>query len=222
MSISRKSCLFFVIVMGSFLLSACFSTSTPVEKMYDVLENVVSTENIFKEQQEPLVKLEKQEKEIYDKIISIGMKEFDEIIRLSDQAIDIVDKRKDHMNKEQESIAASQKEFNKVQQLINEIEEDALKEKAQNLFDTMTERYEIHDALYQKYLEGVKLDKELYLMFKNEDLQLEQLDDQITKINETYAEILKKNEDFNEKTKEYNESKLSFYKESGLKVDSKH
>ncbi len=208
--------------MGSFLLSACFSTSTPVEKMYDVLENVVSTENIFKEQQEPLVKLEKQEKEIYDKIISIGMKEFDEIIRLSDQAIDIVDKRKDHMNKEQESIAASQKEFNKVQQLINEIEEDALKEKAQNLFDTMTERYEIHDALYQKYLEGVKLDKELYLMFKNEDLQLEQLDDQITKINETYAEILKKNEDFNEKTKEYNESKLSFYKESGLKVDSKH
>lgn len=190
--------------------------------MYDVLENVVSTENIFKEQQEPLVKLEKQEKEIYDKIISIGMKEFDEIIRLSDQAIDIVDKRKDHMNKEQESIAASQKEFNKVQQLINEIEEDALKEKAQNLFDTMTERYEIHDALYQKYLEGVKLDKELYLMFKNEDLQLEQLDDQITKINETYAEILKKNEDFNEKTKEYNESKLSFYKESGLKVDSKH
>lgn len=207
--------------MGSLLLSACFSKSTPVEKMYDVLENVVSTENIFKEQQKPLVELEKQEKEIYDKIISLGMKELDEIIRLSDQAIDIVDKRKDHMNKEQESITASQKEFNKARQLINEIEEAALKEKAQNLYDTMTERYKIHDELYQKYLEGVKLDKELYLMFKNEDLHLEQLDAQITKINGIYAEILEKNEEFNEKTKEYNDAKLSFYKESGLKIDSK-
>lgn len=207
--------------MGSLLLSACFSKSTPVEKMYVVLENVVSTENVFKEQQEPLVELEKQEKEIYDKIISLGMEDFDEIIRLSDQAIDIVDKRKDHMHKEQESIAASQKEFNKARPLINEIEEGALKENAQNLYDTMTERYKIHDELYQKYLEGVKLDKELYLMFKNEDLQLEQLDAQITKINGIYAEILKKNEDFNEKTKEYNDAKLSFYKESGLKIDSK-
>ncbi len=207
--------------MGSLVLSGCFNKSTPVEKIYDVLEKVVSTENVFKEQQEPLVELEKQEKEIYDKIISLGMKEFDEINRLSDQAIAIVDKRKDHMNKEQESIAASQKEFKKALPLINEIEEAALKEKAQTLYDTMTERYKIHDELYQQYLEGVKLDKELYLMFKKEDLQLEQLDAQITKINEIYAKILKENEEFNKKTKEYNEAKLSFYKESGLKIDSK-
>ncbi|WP_235822681.1 YkyA family protein [Cytobacillus massiliigabonensis] len=221
MLFSRKSCLIFVIAMGSLVLSGCFNKSTPVEKIYDVLEKVVSTENVFKEQQEPLVELEKQEKEIYDKIISLGMKEFDEINRLSDQAIAIVDKRKDHMNKEQESIAASQKEFKKALPLINEIEEAALKEKAQTLYDTMTERYKIHDELYQQYLEGVKLDKELYLMFKKEDLQLEQLDAQITKINEIYAKILKENEEFNKKTKEYNEAKLSFYKESGLKIDSK-
>ncbi|KOP83934.1 hypothetical protein AN957_10325 [Cytobacillus solani] len=207
--------------MGILLLSGCFNKLTPVEKIYNVLEKVVSTENVFKEQQEPLVELEQQEKEIYDKIISLGMKEVNEINRLSDQATAIVDKRRDHMNKEQQSIAASQKEFNKILPLINEIEESALKEKAEKLYDTMTERYKIHDELYQHYLEGVKLDKELYLMFKKEDLQLEQLDTQITKINEIYAKILEENEEFNKKTKEYNDAKLSFYKESGLKIETK-
>ncbi|WP_232426290.1 YkyA family protein [Cytobacillus praedii] len=221
MSISRKSCLFFVIIMGIFLLSGCFNKSTPVDKIYDVLEKVVSTEDVFKDQQEPLIELEKQEKEIYDKIISLGMKEVNEINRLSDQAIAIVDKRKDHMNKEQESIADSQKEFNKTLPLINEIEETALKAKAQKLYDSMTERYKIHDELYKHYLEGVKLDRELYLMFKKEDLQLEQLDAQITKINEIYAEIIEENKEFNDKTKEYNDAKLSFYKESGLKIKTK-
>lgn len=221
MSILRKGCFFFVVAMGILLLSGCFNKLTPVEKIYNVLEKVVSTENVFKEQQEPLVELEQQEKEIYDKIISLGMKEFNEINRLSDQATAIVDKRRDHMNKEQQSIAASQKEFNKILPLINEIEESALKEKAEKLYDTMTERYKIHDELYQHYLEGVKLDKELYLMFKKEDLQLEQLDTQITKINEIYAKILEENEEFNKKTKEYNDAKLSFYKESGLKIETK-
>lgn len=221
MSNYRKSCLIFVILIGVLFLSGCFNQSTPVDKIYDILEKVVSTESGFKEQQEPLVELEKQEKEIYDKIISLGMKESDEINKLSDQAIAIVDKRKDHIDKEQNSIAASKKEFQKTRPLINEIEEQALKEKAQKLYDTMTERYKIHDELYQHYLKGVQLDRELYLMFKDKDLQLEELDAQITKINEIYTEILKDNEEFNKITKEYNDAKLSFYKESGIKVDAK-
>ena len=221
MPIPRKSRLLFVMVIGMLLLSGCLNKQTPVEKIYDVLEKVVTSENGFEEQQEPLNELEKQEKEIYDKIIGLGMKEFDEIKKLSDEAIAIVDKRKEHIDKEQESIGASQKEFQAISPFIDEIEETASKEKAQELYDIMMQRYQLYDELYQYYSEGVLLDKELYTMFKKEDLELTELDAQITKINEVYAKILTSNEKFNEKTKLYNETKLSFYKESGLKIDTK-
>nr|WP_245349965.1 YkyA family protein [Cytobacillus eiseniae] len=202
------------------MLAGCLNKQTPVDKMYEILEKVVSSEEGFKEQQEPLVELEKQEKKIYDQIISLGMKEFEKINQLSNDAIVIVDKRKEHMDKEQESINASQKEFQTISPLIMEIEESALKDKANELYEIMIERYEIHDQLYQHYSEGVELDKELYTMFQNEEIQMEQLDSQITKINAVYEKILEDNKRFNEKTEKYNETKLAFYKESGLKIET--
>ncbi|MEH7125509.1 YkyA family protein, partial [Bacillus sp. JJ1773] len=39
--------------------------------------------------------------------------------------------------------------------------------------------------------------------------------------NEAYGKIIDANKKFNEKTKQYNELKLSFYKESGLDVKMK-
>lgn len=189
--------------------------------MYDVLEKVVASEKVFEEQQDPLVDLEKKEKEIYDKIISIGMKEFEEISRLSDDASAIVEQRKEHMLKEQESIHASAKEFKALEPLLAEIEEPKLHEISQNLFNCMMERYEVHEEMFLNYSEAIELDKELYAMFKEENLQLDMLEAQINKINEAYGEIIASNKKFNEKTKQYNELKLSFYNESGLNIKVK-
>ena len=85
----------------------------------------------------------------------------------------------------------------------------------------MMGRYKIHDTLYEDYSKALKLDKELYAMFKKEDLTLEQLETQISEINEMYEKILSSNKHFNEKTKEYNEAKLDFYREAGLEINTK-
>ncbi|MBT2687854.1 YkyA family protein [Bacillus sp. ISL-47] len=191
---------------------------TPEEKMYEILENVVAKEKTFEEQQDPLVNLEKKEKDLYDRIIALGMKEFDEITKLSDEASSIVDQRKDHMEKEQESIQASKVEFETLLPIIEEIEDKKVKEKSKLLYEIMMERYKIHDVLYKDYSKALEYDKELYAMFKKEDLSLEQLEEQISKINDMYEKILASNKQFNEKTEEYNEAKLSFYKEAGLEI----
>jgi chromosome segregation ATPase len=193
----------------------------PEEKVYDVLENVVEKEKNFEKQQEPLVRLEKREKELYDKIINLGMKDFEEIKKLSDEASSIVDQRKNHMEKEQKSIQASKKEFESLSPIIEEIESQKLRDKAKKLHEIMMGRYKIHDTLYEDYSKALKLDKELYAMFKKEDLTLEQLETQISEINEMYEKILSSNKHFNEKTKEYNEAKLDFYREAGLEINTK-
>lgn len=219
MSIYRNSCLFIICIASVFALAGCFNKQSPVEKIYKVLENVVSAEKVFEEQQEPLVELENNEKEIYDKIISLGMKEVDEINKLSDEASAIVEKRKSHLNKEQESIKASEAQFDALPPLIEEIEESPLKEKAQELYDIMMGRYDSYHELYENYSAATQLDKDLYALFKKEDLQIEQLEEQITKINDVYKKVLDGKEEFNEKTKQYNDTKLSFYKDSGLKIN---
>lgn len=200
------------------LLSGCMYGKSPVEEIYEVLEEVVVMEKGFEEQQDPLVELEKDEKELYDKIISLGMKEFDEIVKLSDEALAIVDQRKEHMSIEQESIQNSQKEFQKIESLIEELEDQKVKDQANLLYSTMMQRYEIHDQLFKEYSKGLEYDAELYNLFKKEDITIEVLEEQITKINETYGQVLEENEKFNEATKQYNEIKLEFYKAAGLEI----
>lgn len=215
----RKNSLLFIMMIALILLTGCLNKQTPIEKMYEVLEKVVSTEKLFEEQQDPLVLLEKKEKDIYEKIISLGMKEAEEIAKLSDEALVVIEERKEHMKKEQESIEASKKEFETLSPLIEELDKPDQKEKAEQLYEIMMERYSIYEEQYEYYTNALRLDKELYEMFKEEDPQIDQLQEQITKINEEYNKLQKANERFNEKTKQYNDLKLSFYKYTGIEVN---
>ncbi len=199
------------------IFAGCTKEKTSVEKMYDVLEKVVSAEKEFEEQQNPLVTLEKKEKEIYDQIIKLGMKEYDQIVKLSDEALLLADQRKEHMEKETKSIKESEKEFKKAANIKDKFEDTDLTKLANELYEIMMERYKAHDALNIEYNEALKNDKELYEMFKNKDLPLEDLEAQVNKLNETYKRVYTANEKFNMLTEQYNDKKLSFYKQAGLK-----
>lgn len=202
----------------SFLLMGCLGGPTPEEQIYETLEKVVTVEKDFEEQQNPLVELEKKEKELYDEILTLGMKEFDQIVSLSNDALAIVGDRETRINNEQKSIEASKKEFQKVDALISEIKEDSVKEEANELVSLMNERYESYEDLYTVYKEAIEHDKKLYEMFQNEELTLDELEQQITLINETYEKVVAANETFNKLTDQYNKAKVTFYQNAGLEV----
>ncbi|MEH7076068.1 YkyA family protein [Neobacillus drentensis] len=208
--------LIFLIFGLLIIFAGCSKEKTPVDKMYTVLEKVAAAEQEFEEQQDPLVTLEKKEKGIYDQIIELGLKEYDQIVKLSDEALLLADQRKEHMEKETHSIKQSQKEFNKVAKIKDQFEDKALTKLGDELYKIMMERYQAHDVLYIEYNEALKNDKELYLMFKNKDLPLEDLEVQVNKLNETYQKVYEANERFNTLTEQYNDKKTSFYKHAGL------
>jgi hypothetical protein len=220
-SIKLRSIYVFVLSLNLFLLSGCLNQKTTPEKMYEVMEEVVIAESAFEKQQDPLVNAEKKEKQLYDEIISLGMKEYGQIVKLTDQALLLVKERETLMASETESIEKSKEKFEKLQPYIKELEEPALKKAAKELFDVMMERYKLHDELQQSYSDALKLDKDLYQMFRNKDLSMDQLESQINQINEKYQQVYQINEKFNLNTKRYNELKLVFYKEAGFKIDNK-
>ena len=208
-------------IMVFMMVAAACNFQSPSEKIYEKLEAVVEIESVFEEQQEPLVALEKKEQDIYSNIINLGLEKMEEITKLSDEAIKSIAKRKEYMDKEAESIKESQEKFKTITTDMESLEKKEgkqLKDQADELYKTMMARYEEHDKLYANYIEGLNDDKKLYEMFKDEDVSMEDLENQVKKINDTYEKVYENNQTFNELTKKYNELKVDFYKEAGIKI----
>ncbi|TYS90978.1 YkyA family protein [Rossellomorea aquimaris] len=210
----------FAFILGAaiFVLMGCVGGSSPEENMYNVLEETVSKEGQYVEVQKPLQELEEKEKEIYTKIMDLGMKEFDQIVKLSDEALDNIKKRKEYIDKERMSMSEAEEEFAKADEYVDKLESQDLKKEAIKLKETMEERYQLHEKLTSSYLDALSLDKELYNMFKKKELTMEELEKQISSINDQYEKIVNYNEDYNKKTEEFNNMKQTFYSSAGLDV----
>ncbi|WP_241481612.1 YkyA family protein [Mesobacillus campisalis] len=216
----RKILVFIMLISLAAFAAGCMNRQDPAEQIFTKLEEVVQIEKTFEEQQEPLVKLEKEEKELYAKIIELNMDQHDEIVQLADEAITIADKRKEHLDKEKESMEESKEEFGGVEGIAEKLEDPKLEKQLAELQQLMLDRYAIHDELYKSYTDGLSYDKELYELLKDKDLTIETIEEQINKVNAAYDEVLSANERFNEKTDQYNKAKLSFYDAAGLKVET--
>ncbi|MBY7143778.1 YkyA family protein [Virgibacillus sp. NKC19-3] len=201
----------------SIVLAACSGESAE-QQLHNHLEEAVSLEEEFEQQQEEIINLEKQEQELYKEIIELDADELDQIQENSQQAINTVDQRSDKIELEKESIDASQEEFNEVSGLIEDLEEET-KAKAEEMYQIMENRYSAYNDLYDAYTQSLELERELYSMLQEEDLEQEALSDHINTVNEGYQQVLEANEQFNEYTVEYNALKQEFYELAGLDVE---
>ncbi|WP_187367027.1 YkyA family protein [Bacillus andreraoultii] len=212
--LNRKSIIIVYLFLVLLLLSSCFERTE--KKIYQTLEDVVKLEEGFKKEQEPLIKLEEEEKAIYDKIIDTGFKEREKINKLADKAIDLSNQRLEHLDLERESIIKAEKKFITIKKLINRIDDKDMKVEAENLYDLMANRYKVHEQLYKKYSDGIKSDQKLYHAFKDDETTLSELEKSISEINNNYEQVYQLNEEFNKLTNNYNEAKLKFYKNVGI------
>jgi hypothetical protein len=219
LAILRINRIILALIASVFLLTGCVSKEKSAEEIYKMLENVVEAEKEFEEQQEPLLALEKEEKEIYNQIIALGMKQHEEVVKLSDQALSLIEKRRGHLQKEIDSINASKKEFKKTEEIKEKINDPEQKRKMEDLFEIMSNRYKVHKQLSKEYKAALEHDEELYLMLKNESISYDRLETHVMGLNTTYQKVFDANEKFNELTAQYNKKKLEFYKEAGLNLE---
>jgi uncharacterized protein YsxB (DUF464 family) len=211
----------FAFVLGAaiFILMGCIGGASPEEEIYDVLEETVSKEKQYVEVQKPLQGLEKKEKEIYSEIMNLGMKEFDKIVKLSDDALKNISERTDYIEKERKAMKESKETFSGLDGFIAELDDKKLKDEAGKLEDTMKDRYKLHEKFTDSYLDALSEDKKLYELFKKKDLTMEELEKQISSINKAYEQTIDLNEEYNTATEQYNELKQGFYSTAGIEVE---
>ncbi|WP_077704478.1 YkyA family protein [Virgibacillus dokdonensis] len=200
-----------------FILASC-SNGTPEEQIQNHLEEAVTLEEGFEEQQSKITDLEKKEQELYNQIMDLGKDEMDEIKKLAKQAIETVDKRKEAIKKEEESIEQAKEEFTKTKEVVEDLEAKEAKDTAKKMVETMQDRYKVYDNLNKAYKDALKLEKEMYELLSKEDLKQETLTEIIDAINNAYEKVIASNDTFNKHTKEYNEMKRDFYEQVGMDV----
>ena len=209
---------FLLLLLFTLFLGGC-SFFSPEERIYQVLEQTVKKEEDFEKQQKPLTQIENKEKELFEQIMGLGIEEMEQIKKLADEAIEFTEEREALLTKEHEAMKASKKEFEKSEKYIKKLEDKELQKEAKALYKLMEKRFETHDELYQVYNEGIKADRKLYQLLKDKSLEYEQLEGQIKKTNKIYKNLFKVNDEFNKLTDKYNQGKIEFYKNAGMKID---
>ncbi|MCA1053347.1 YkyA family protein [Rossellomorea aquimaris] len=211
----------FILSIVMFVLMGCVGGASPEENIHNVLEETVAKEADYVEVQKPLQDLEEKEKELYNEIMNLGMKEFDKIVKLSDDALENISEREEYIKKEREAMKEAKAQFSSLDDYIGKLDDAKLKSEAEKLDATMKDRYQLHEKLTDSYLKSLTMDKELYELFKKKELTMEELEKQISSINEAYDQTIKLNGDYNTKTDEFNKLKQSFYKTAGIDVEEK-
>src|SRR5699024_3989685 len=150
--------------------------------------------------------------------IKLNMKKFDEIVSLSKQAAELAAERKKLMDKEKQTIDKAYETFTEAESLIEDIDDADLKKKANRIVELNDQRYQQFSKLYDGYVSSIELDKKLYEMLQNEDLNPDKLQKQVNEINEKYKEINEMKKKFNEHTEKYNDAKKEFYQAADLNV----
>ncbi len=74
---------------------------------------------------------------------------------------------------------SSKEQFNQIDEQIGKIEDEKIKEEATEMKKIMSERYSTYDDLYDAYQQSLAYDRELYELFKKEDLKMDELQVQI-------------------------------------------
>ncbi|MEF3328674.1 YkyA family protein [Oceanobacillus sp. M60] len=214
---SKKGYLYAIIISSLLFIAACSSKSAE-EQIHDHLEEAIQIEEGYETQQQEIEELEQQEQEIFSQIVELDMEQFDQIQELSQEAISIVEQKQEKLGEERESIEASQEEFEQVESLISDLEDENVQQEAESMYDIMIERYTTYYDLNDTYQTSVDQEKELYEMLQQEELEQDEVTGHLEALNENYERIIALNEEFNQLTADYNEAKRTFYEASDLNV----
>lgn len=212
-----KNILVFLAICSLVLIVAC-NTSTE-EKIHEHLEEAVQIENNNNDEENSITELEQQEQEIYKEIIELTMDDFDKIKVLSEEATKNIDARQDLLLNENDSYEESENEFTKIKGLLKKLDGTELKEKAEEMYDTMLERYKIYGELHASYNSALEKEKDLYVLLQDEEAEQTDLTDQLDALNGDYEVVIETNDRFNEETEKYNELKKEFYNLTDLNID---
>ncbi len=194
------------VLTGTLFLSACSGASTE-EQLNEILETTFEEEAEYRDVQSELQSREQNEQEIFESIMALTKEQQAEVEEKSQEAIASADERLELLETERESMQSAADEFDGIDELIEETEEEAVKADLQALKEQMNERFAKHGEFTDAYQALIEQQKQLYAMVAEEDMDLATLQDKTNEVNEQNELVQEAVTAFNEQTEQFNELK---------------
>ncbi|PQQ47323.1 YkyA family protein [Bacillus thuringiensis] len=211
----KKMLMVGILMVG--ILSGCIGHN-PENQLYTTFENTMSQEKLLVNDKKKLEELEKKGQELYSQILQDGKENNGSVTGKIDQAMTNIDEREKIINKEKDLLETEQKKIQSSQSYIDKIKEDAVKKQANKVKESYGKRYQSFTKINKNYVNMLKEEKQLLEKLKIKETNLKEITEKVNVINGLNDEIQKEKENFNINTKEYNEGKLSFYKDANIQV----
>ena len=199
------------------LLTGCFGEK-PEESLYTAFETAATQEKSLVDEAKKLEKLEKEGQELYSQILQEGKDHNDAVMKKIEQATANVDDREKVLKNEKEMLEKAHKETKSVQGNIEKLEDKKLQKQAKAVGESYQNRYDAFQKMNENYTKALATEKELYEKLKVKETKLKEIGEKVKAVNELTVEAQKSKEQFNNFTKEYNDSKLAFYKDAEIKI----
>ncbi|MGF2714358.1 YkyA family protein [Bacillus cereus] len=199
------------------LLSGCFGEK-PEENLYTAFETAATQEKSLADDTKKLEQLEKQGQELYSQILQEGKEHNEAVTKKIEEATANVNEREKVLKNEKELLEKAQKETKSVQSNIEKLEDKKLQKQAKAVEESYKNRYAAFQKMNEDYTKALANEKELYEKLKVKETKLKEIGEKVKTVNELNVEAQKAKEQFNKHTKEYNDSKLAFYKDAQIKT----
>ncbi|PEB82292.1 YkyA family protein [Bacillus nitratireducens] len=199
------------------LLSGCFGEK-PEENLFTAFEAAATQEKSLADDTKKLEKLEQQGQELYSQILQEGKEHNEAVSKKIEQATANVDEREKVLKNSKEQLEKAQKETTSVQSNIEKLEDKKLQKQAKTVEESYKNRYDAFQKMNENYTKALATEKELYEKLKVKETKLKEIGEKVKTVNGLNVEAQKAKEQFNKYTKEYNDNKLTFYKDAQIKI----
>nr|WP_251047818.1 YkyA family protein [Planococcus sp. ISL-109] len=194
------------VLTGILFLSACSGTSTE-EQLNDILESTFEEEADYRDVQGELQSREQNEHQLFESMMALTKEQQAEVEEIAQEAIASAEERLELLETERQSMQSAAEQFQSMDQLIEEAEEESLQSDLMALKERMEERFAKHREFTDAYQSLTEHQSELYAMVAEKDMDLETLQAKTNEVNEQNELVQEAVTAFNEQTEQFNELK---------------
>ena len=195
-------------ISSALLLSACSGPSTE-EQLDSVLKDTFEAESDYRDTQNEMEELETAEQEKFESIMALTQEQQEDVKANAEEAIASVEQRLELLETEKASMDSAEEAFQEIDTVIEETEDEELKNDLTALKTKMHDRFDDHEKFTAAYEELAAEQKELYEMLVNEETELQVIQEKTVTVNDKNKEVQNAVTEFNEQTEQFNEMKNS-------------
>ncbi len=196
------------IIGFTLLLSACtFGEDSTGTQLTEVLSDVYDKEEGYRDAQEELSELEKQEQTTFNEVMELTQKDKEKVATLASELESSVSKRLTLLEQETKAMEDAQTSLAAFEDLLKDSKDEETKSLLEELKNALDNRYTIHESVTEEYLELAELQQTLYGLLSNEETKQIDLQEQVDLVNAQNEKVQSAILAFNESTKEVNKVK---------------